>query len=412
MSSLKRKVIVTAAVFGATYLLTAALPYLAQSQVVNPGVQQVAPTPANNDCTKWVVSGGNVVGITTSGAGCTAAVVPGGASGNVQFNNGGAFGGLTDTQLTARINAVTSALPGSIPAFPSDGTKFFSGLGTYLVPPYPVTSVFGRTGAVIAVANDYNFNQLAGSVACAQLPALTGDVTSGAGTCATTLANIPSGVPVAGNLLATNIVAPGTPAAGKTVLYVDSTTKRLSSKNDAGVVGTDVVADTGAANNFLTAISAAGVISKAQPAFTNISGTLALATQVSGTLAVANGGTGDTGTAWTAWTPTITCGAGTVGAYSIQVGRYKTLGKTVWMTANVAAAAGTCSGTIQVTNLPFTSVNILNANYALVGADGNTAAALAGFINPNSAFINLFTSAGGNPTVAHEYIVSGTYETQ
>lgn len=34
-----------------------------------------------------------------------------------------------------------------------------------------------------------------------------------------------------------------------------------------------VVADTGASNNFLTAISAAGAISKAQPAFTNISGT-------------------------------------------------------------------------------------------------------------------------------------------
>lgn len=45
------------------------------SQVINPGVQQVPPTPANNDCAEWVVTGGNVNGITTSGGSC------GGASG-------------------------------------------------------------------------------------------------------------------------------------------------------------------------------------------------------------------------------------------------------------------------------------------------------------------------------------------
>ncbi len=36
-----------------------------------------------------------------------------------------------------------------------------------------VTSVFTRTGAVVAAANDYNFNQLAGSIALAQTPATT-----------------------------------------------------------------------------------------------------------------------------------------------------------------------------------------------------------------------------------------------
>lgn len=105
------------------------------------------------------------------------------------------------------------------------------------------------------------------------ITALTGDVTaSGSGSVAATLANIPTATPMAGSLLATNIVAPGTPAAGKTSIYVDSTTKRLSSKNDAGTVAIDVVPDTGASNNFLTAISAAGVISKAQPSFSNLSG--------------------------------------------------------------------------------------------------------------------------------------------
>ena len=37
----------------------------------------------------------------------------------------------------------------------------------------PVQSVFGRTGAVVAATNDYNFNQLAGSVSTSQQPSTT-----------------------------------------------------------------------------------------------------------------------------------------------------------------------------------------------------------------------------------------------
>jgi hypothetical protein len=38
----------------------------------------------------------------------------------------------------------------------------------------PVTSVFGRTGAVVAQANDYAFNQISGVLSQAQLPASIG----------------------------------------------------------------------------------------------------------------------------------------------------------------------------------------------------------------------------------------------
>lgn len=48
--------------------------------------------------------------------------------------------------------------------------------------------------------------------------------------------------------------------------------------------------DTGAASNFLTAISSAGVISKAQPDFSDLSGGIDLSTQASGVLPIANGG--------------------------------------------------------------------------------------------------------------------------
>jgi hypothetical protein len=53
-----------------------------------------------------------------------------------------------------------------------------------------VSSFNARAGAVVPATNDYNFNQLAGSVAASQMPALTGDVTTVAGAVAATLATV------------------------------------------------------------------------------------------------------------------------------------------------------------------------------------------------------------------------------
>lgn len=65
--------------------------------------------------------------------------------------------------------------------------------------------------------------------------------------------------------------APASPPSGTGTYWIDSTDKRLHDKNDAGTIGTTVVANTGAANQFLTAISAAGVVSRAQPSAANLS---------------------------------------------------------------------------------------------------------------------------------------------
>jgi hypothetical protein len=101
---------------------------------------------------------------------------------------------------------------------------------------------------------------------------VTGDITlSGGGVVVVT--NLPSGVTAAGSILFTAIVAPGNPAAGKALVYVDSTSKNFAVKNDAGVINHGVQTKTATANQFLTAISDAGVVSSAQPAFTDISGT-------------------------------------------------------------------------------------------------------------------------------------------
>jgi hypothetical protein len=85
---------------------------------------------------------------------------------------------------------------------------------------------------------------------------------------------LPSGTIQAGSLLATAIAAPSTPAAGKGSVYVDSTSKNLAVKDDAGVVKHGVQTKSAVANNFLTAINDAGAVTAAQPAFTDISGSV------------------------------------------------------------------------------------------------------------------------------------------
>lgn len=57
--------------------------------------------------------------------------------------------------------------------------------------------MFGRTGAVAATSGDYSFSLISGSLSATQMPALTGDVTSTAGTTATIVPKL-AAVPIAG----------------------------------------------------------------------------------------------------------------------------------------------------------------------------------------------------------------------
>lgn len=127
----------------------------------------------------------------------------------------------------------------------------------------------------LPLAQNKIFIGSAGSVATQQT--ISGDCTlvaSGVITCtqsagAFTINGIAT---ITGGVLLTNISAPSTPAAGKTQVYVDSTQKVLTFKNDAGTVGNAVVPSTCGANLFGTSISAAGVFGCTQPAVSNISG--------------------------------------------------------------------------------------------------------------------------------------------
>jgi len=60
--------------------------------------------------------------------------IPGGSNGQVQYNNAGAFGGLTAAQLTALINPFTSVLSGVVPLSGGGTTNFLRADGTWVAP--------------------------------------------------------------------------------------------------------------------------------------------------------------------------------------------------------------------------------------------------------------------------------------
>ena len=60
--------------------------------------------------------------------------IPGGPPGEVQFNQNGAFGGLTDAELTGLIDVFTSALSGAVPPSGGGATNFLRADGAFAAP--------------------------------------------------------------------------------------------------------------------------------------------------------------------------------------------------------------------------------------------------------------------------------------
>jgi hypothetical protein len=91
-----------------------------------------------------------------------------------------------------------------------------------------------------------------------------------------------------GDLRATNVAAPATPSLGESRIYVDSTSKNLAAKNDAGAINHGMQNFTCGANTFATSGAASGVTTCTQPTFSNVSGSLACGQLPSFTGDVAN----------------------------------------------------------------------------------------------------------------------------
>jgi hypothetical protein len=176
----------------------------------------------------------------------------------------------------------------------------------------------------------------------------------------------------AGRVLATNIAAPASPAAGRSSIYVDSTSLALVNKDGNGTVHTTVTPDVGAANNFLTGIGSAGAITKAQPSAANLSngttgsGAVVLGTTPTIATPVINGlptGTG-VASANTASTLVARDGSGNFSAGTI----------TAALTGNAttATSATTATTATNATNAAITDDTSTNATMNLAWVTSNT----------------------------------------
>lgn len=291
---------------------------------------------------------------------------PGGSNTQVQYNNSSAFGGITSMTTDGTI---VTQLTGAdfLFADPTDPTKKAqidtSAITTGTTRTFKIANSAQSVSVVpdAGASNNFLTSVSTGGVIGKSQPAfsnLSGSATDG---------QIPDNITLSQNSVTdyfafTAIAAPTTPGVGVGRVYVDSTSKNLAVKDDAGVVKHGIQTDTGASNNFLTAVSDAGLISKAQPSFSNLSGTVDLGgAQASGTLAAGRfpALTGDVTTSAGSLTttlaniPDLTAQAGSILATNIAAPASPAAGKTkIYVDStskNVAAKndAGTVNHGIQ-----------------------------------------------------------------
>lgn len=122
------------------------------------------------------VTGAITLGPNLAMAGSQLNANPGGSSGQVQFNNGGALGGLTNAQLTALVNQFSSSLSGAVPPGGSTPQAFLRFDGTFS--PFQTTRVVTAAGAVTVATTDYIVvvNKTVGAATTLNLPACTANL--------------------------------------------------------------------------------------------------------------------------------------------------------------------------------------------------------------------------------------------
>ena len=205
----------------------------------------------------WARTGGSIPG----GAG-----IPGGLSGNIQFNNGGAFGGLTNVQVTARIQSFTSTLSGAVPASGGGSGTFLRADGVFSSP--TVDHVNGVFFPAAPAADTVPVSTGGSSVVYGTVPVAAGGTGLTSGT--------------DGGVL-------GFTATGTLASSVALTSHAIVVGRGAGFTPVPL-ASTGTTTTVLHG-NAAG-----DPTF----GAVSLTADVTGTLAVAHGGTGVTTSTGTA----------------------------------------------------------------------------------------------------------------
>jgi hypothetical protein len=202
--------------------------------------------------------------------GTTTTVLHGNAAGNPSF------AGVAMADLSSKLGTGTKVATTSATAPASNKCVEFDTSGNLVVAGTNAACGAGGGTGTVTVVSSGSLTSTAlvtgGGTTTLQTPAATATMDA-SGNISTPGTITAASVTVSGTAGAddyTQIAAPASPSASHLSVWADSTDARLHDKNPAGTIGTTVVADTGASNNFLTAISAAGVISKAQPTPTNV----------------------------------------------------------------------------------------------------------------------------------------------
>jgi len=128
-------------------------------------------------------------------------------------------------------------------------------------------------------------------------------------------------------------------------------------------------------------------------------------------LSVVNGGTGDSGTAWTGFSPSISCGSGAL-ISATATGRYKTLGKTVFITYIASIISpGSCAYGIffstPVTNNSITIASLAGREDSVNGKE------LVAVSNLGTAIFQTYNYDDTTPIATGSVLsISGVYESQ
>lgn len=199
-------------------------------------------------------------------------------------------------------------------------------------------------------------------------------------------------------ILDTNIVAPSTPASGLTRIYTDSTDKRLHDKNDAGTIGTTVVA-VSCTSQFVSAISTAGVATCSSPTAAEIALTnthilvgnvsnIAVDVALSGDATMANTGALTIANNAVTLAKLATQGANTVLGNA-------TAGSAVPTALSMTSCSTASSAVIWTTNTGFGCNTSITANAIAVGAITGLGTGVATALAVNVGAAGAFVTNGG-----------------
>lgn len=172
--------------------------------------------------------------------------------------------GLTSVTSTTFVGALTG---NASTASASDHSPTACGANTF-------AQSQSTVWAFVCAHVDLSSADATGILAAARFPALTGDGTTVAGALAFTLVNIPTHVTMAGDIIATAIATPSTPAAGKGTIFVNSASKNFAMKNDAGTVVHGIQSNTGTSHTWVHAINDDGSVNLTAPDFSDLTGIL------------------------------------------------------------------------------------------------------------------------------------------